>query len=165
MIVGIASSGSSEQSGSAENPRMKINKKVNQYSLSFTSSLAEICSVIREWDELANNCSDDNVFFESSLLVPALKHLSNQAVQLAIVRLGSSEMIGLVPVVFCQSYRGLPLRHISVWRHLNCFNCTPLIRSGHELEFFPQFLALSSRDPPCCFAFHFCKAMARWHKP
>ncbi len=91
------------------------------------------------WDELARNTSNPNPFFESWCLLPALRHLGSEGVQVLVVWEDDScqTMLGLVPIVAERKYRGLPIARTGIWRHDYCFLCTPLIvrnRSADVLQ-------------------------------
>lgn len=102
-----------------------------------------------EWDELAREAAEPNVFHESWMLLPALEHLLAKAegpgpIRIVAVRRASGELIGLIPLEIRPRYKGLPFAHLRLWQHLHCYLCTPLLhRSGisEALEAFHDWLA------------------------
>jgi hypothetical protein len=40
-------------------------------------------------------------------------------------------LCGFFPLERVSSYRGLPVRHVRLWRYLHCFLGTPLVRRGY----------------------------------
>ncbi len=92
---------------------------------------------VTEWDDLARNAVEPNIFYESWMLIPAWEELATLTVKVALVY-GSAKadsqthLIGLFPLVSSKGYRRFPLTVISLWRHLHCPLCTPLVRKGFE---------------------------------
>ena len=82
------------------------------------------------WDFLSENALQTNPAFESNYLIPALRHLASDAVQVIIVEdWNASEVQNVVAVVPIETKRmyQLPFKTAEVWRHDQCFNTTPLL--------------------------------------
>lgn len=82
------------------------------------------------WDFLSENALQTNPAFESNYLIPALRHLASDAVQVIIVEdWNASEVQNIVAVVPIETKRmyQLPFKTAEVWRHDQCFNTTPLL--------------------------------------
>jgi CelD/BcsL family acetyltransferase involved in cellulose biosynthesis len=47
---------------------------------------------------------------------------------------GAERLCGLFPFEIRRRYRGMPLRHLALWRHRHCFVGTPLVRRGRERQ-------------------------------
>ena len=100
------------------------------------------------WHRLAREAAEPNAFFTPEMLLPALAHFDQPgAVELFCAweqdgasRNSARRLIGLVPLTTAGRYRGLPLLHLSTWRHNHSFLGTPLVARGHEEEFWQQFL-------------------------
>ena len=94
---------------------------------------------LAEWDELTRNAVEPNIFYESWMLIPAWEELAAPTVRVALV-FGQAEddsriqLIGLFPLVSSKGYRRFPVSVISLWRHLHCPLCTPLVRKGSEQQ-------------------------------
>ncbi|HET6425567.1 MAG TPA: GNAT family N-acetyltransferase [Planctomycetaceae bacterium] len=98
---------------------------------------SELASRSAMWDDLAWNAIEPNPFYEAALLIPAMERFPDARVSVALVyRSGarvkdSAELCGLFP--FVTERRGwLTVR--SLWKHIYCFLCTPLIRQGVAIE-------------------------------
>ena len=96
----------------------------------------EISEHISSWNDLAIGTSNPNPFFESWCLLPALRHLDSEGVQVLVVWEEQTRrtMLGLVPIVVERKYRGLPIKRTGIWRHDYCFLCTPLIAKGRSTD-------------------------------
>ncbi|WP_198045952.1 GNAT family N-acetyltransferase [Novosphingobium aquimarinum] len=94
------------------------------------------------------------MFFTPEMLLPALAHFdpANEvtlfcALERAEPRPGKlPRLIGLVPLISVARYRGLPARHLAVWRHNHSFLGTPLIARGHEDDFWQQLLRFADQS-------------------
>lgn len=112
-------------------------------------SLAEANELIPAWNRLMQVAVAPNPFFDPSFLLPAMQHLGNGKVSLLVIeapRRNTSNtgivICGLVPVVQRRIY-GIPLRTLEVWKHDQCFDCTPLIRTDckkQAWEFMLEFV-------------------------
>jgi CelD/BcsL family acetyltransferase involved in cellulose biosynthesis len=105
-----------------------------------------------EWDDLAANAAEPNVFYESWMLLPAIESFARAgAVQVVLVYADDGEggrtLCGLFPLERMSRYRGLPLAHLRLWRHSHCYLATPLLRKGREREGLAAFFAWLARDP------------------
>lgn len=91
------------------------------------------------WEDLASSALEPNPFYEHWLMRPALDAFP-PATPLRIVLAfapgedGREQLCGLFPFEMRERYRGLPLRHLALWRHRHCFLGTPLVRRGFERE-------------------------------
>lgn len=95
----------------------------------------ELEEYIPAWDNLVKNATDENIFFEPSILIPTLRYLNNkQAFILLIFANEASKeqgLIGLFPLVYCNKYKGLPIPHLSIWQTQQCFLATPLVHKDY----------------------------------
>lgn len=82
------------------------------------------------WDFLAENALQTNPAFESNYLIPALKYLASETVQVMVVENRNApvgqEFVALVPMETKRLFR-LPFQAAEIWRHDQCFNATPLL--------------------------------------
>lgn len=99
-----------------------------------TERVEELAEYGDAWDDLSRCASDPNPFFERWMLLPALEHLrgSSKVVVALVTDDREGTLIGLVPLVTLRQYRGMPLPHSAVWKHVHCFLGTPLLRRGRE---------------------------------
>ncbi len=109
---------------------------------------------LAEWDDLARNAVEPNIFYESWMLLPAWEEFTTPLVRVTLVfgpadADGRIQLIGLFPLVSSKGYRRFPLNIVSLWRHLHCPLCTPLVRKGYELSALAGFFEwLDSADLP-----------------
>lgn len=92
---------------------------------------------IGAWDTLSECASEPNVFFESWYLLPALELLRGTAdVRIGLItqpgRHGHEHAIGLFPMEHIRPNARAPLGGLRMWRHSQCFLCTPLMLPGRE---------------------------------
>ena len=93
--------------------------------------------LLHQWRDLAHAASEPNPFFEPHLLLPALAHMpGGSSVQVLTIRdrLMANRLIGLVPLRMTASYRGIPAKTATVWKHIHTFLATPLLREGYETD-------------------------------
>ncbi len=94
-----------------------------------------------EWRELARSAAEPNPFFDGWFLIPALEHLVDQTViRLAEYRV-NGQICGLYPLSVRENYGRSPARNVGNWAHYQCFLGTPLIRAGHEKDFWRTLMA------------------------
>ncbi len=105
----------------------------------FALTLSEIGQWKPQLEDLARNCAEPNVFFEPWMLLPALKELADDRVEMILVH-EDGRIAGMLPVERTRRFRGLPLVTLRTWQHLHCFLGTPLVRKGSEKLFFQRLL-------------------------
>jgi hypothetical protein len=98
------------------------------------------------WDTLARNASEPNVFYESWYLLPALRHLRQDHVSVALVFETrpngiSEDLIGVFPLRRVSPIPGLPIAKLQLWKHDQCFLATPLLRAGKEQQCWDALLS------------------------
>ena len=107
---------------------------------------------LNQWMTLAESAVEPNVFLAPQMLLPALKFFdADNRVFLFQAFSDSGELIGLIPVVMTGTYRGLPLRHLTTWRHQHSFLGSPLVSPGHERTFWTQFFSWADCQPGALF--------------
>ena len=97
---------------------------------------AALAAHVGAWEDLAADALDPNPFYEPWMLLPALEAFGRGArLQFVLAyaeRRGSPPLLcGFFPLERVSSYRGLPVRHVRLWRYLHCFLGTPLVRRGY----------------------------------
>jgi len=85
-----------------------------------------------QWKALAHHALERNPFYEPCALIPAWRHMGSgsECALLIYARPSDDEpgpLIGLFPLAASRHYRGIPLAHLSCWRHIHCYLCTPLV--------------------------------------
>lgn len=93
---------------------------------------------VTEWDDLARNAVEPNVFYESWQLLPALRLFSPSHCRFVLVYRRAkrpdvpTRLCGFFP--FIVTGNGLRAHRWSLWQHDYCFLAVPLIRRAHATE-------------------------------
>ncbi|HEX9966163.1 MAG TPA: GNAT family N-acetyltransferase [Allosphingosinicella sp.] len=94
---------------------------------------------IAEWQQLAAHAAEPNSFQEPWFAAAGLEHLTgDQDIRLVEVR--NERLIGVIPLCVRNDYGRIPAANVRNWRHHNDFLGTPLVRQGHEAEFWRTLL-------------------------
>ena len=94
---------------------------------------AALEAIVPAWDELAANACEINPFYESWILLPALR--AQEGVGLHCVLVWDAErLIGLFPFERKRRFKGLPVAVLTSWRHSAYLLCTPLVRADAAAE-------------------------------
>ncbi len=95
----------------------------------------ELEEYIPAWETLVNNATDENIFFEPSILIPALRYLNHEQAFILLIFADEASkehgLIGLFPLVYRKKYKGLPIHHLSIWQTPQCFLSTPLVHKDY----------------------------------
>lgn len=116
----------------------------------------QLAAHVAAWDELARTAAESNVFYESWQLLPAIKAMGSHS-DLRFVLLydpkppGSApgappQLCAFFPLEKLRRYKGLPVGVLSLWKHVYCSTCTPLLRAGRERECLGALLDFLRRD-------------------
>lgn len=97
-------------------------------------------AVVPEWEDLAAHACEANPFYESWILLPALRAQGDENFHCVCVWEGE-RLIGLLPFERRASFKGLPAATLSSWRHSAYLLCTPLVRAGAEAQCLAAFFA------------------------
>ncbi len=111
----------------------------------------------KAWDELAASALEPNVFYESWMLLPALRKFGSGNIRIALIYAkdtarpnGPRVLCGLFPVELESRYKRLPLKVLRLWQHTYCCLCTPLVRADcaqEVLSAFFNWVEGESREP------------------
>lgn len=92
------------------------------------------------WQELAEQASTPNPFFEYWYLRPSLEAFDpHGSVMLALLVTGG-KLVGLVPHCYSARHHGRNLPNCVVWLHHNAFLGSPLVAAGYEQAFWNAYL-------------------------
>jgi CelD/BcsL family acetyltransferase involved in cellulose biosynthesis len=80
------------------------------------------------WEDLAASALEPNVFYEPWMLLPAVELFPGPAPLSFVFIYAGEQLCAFFPIEHCARYRGLPVRHVRLWRHKHCFLRTPLVR-------------------------------------
>ncbi len=120
------------------------------------STIEELKRVAQHINELATEVISENVFYESGMLLPAFELLRSEKVLIVMVWSSDEKsLVGVFPLEEKHGYHHLPIHYYSLWRHIHCFLCTPLIRVGCEQECLSTFFAWLSQQSQGRFVFRF----------
>lgn len=99
---------------------------------------------VGEWDKLAEHSLVVNPFFESWMLLPALKAFADPAKTMTLLVFlengKTSTLTGLAPLEKFRRFRGVPCRGLSLWKHDQCPLAIPLLHRDHAAETFGAIL-------------------------
>ncbi len=98
---------------------------------------ADLDAHVAAWDALAADALEPNVFYESFMLRPALRLLRGEArIRIVLVfepdplrPFGPKRLCGLFPLERRWRHKEVPVVHYRLWKHRQCFLCTPLVRA------------------------------------
>jgi len=128
--------------------------KSSPYRVSLIDLAALQPELARHIDALARRAIEPNVFYESWMLGPALRHLQAPALKLVAVHHDADGLVGLFPLELTR-YRGLPVPSLRSWRHDYLFLGTPLVAADHAPRTLQALLdwSLSRHAPAAIFEF------------
>lgn len=113
---------------------------------------AALAAHVSAWEDLAADALDPNPFYEPWMLLPALEAFGRGArLQFVLAyaeRRGAPPLLcGFFPLERISSYRGLPVRHVRLWRYRHCFLGTPLVRRGYASQCLRGLAEWLAQDP------------------
>lgn len=109
---------------------------------------------IDRWQQLANEASEPNPFFEPWCLIPALKHFHGGSRLALYTLVDKGRLRGLMPVEKSPRYYGYPIPHTATWLHANAFCGAPLVAQGYEQAFWHAVLSRLDKKPARALFFH-----------
>jgi CelD/BcsL family acetyltransferase involved in cellulose biosynthesis len=116
---------------------------------------AELERYLPAWDNLAAAALEPNVFYESWMLLPALRSYgAGQSLTIVLVfappqsgSRGQPLLCGLFPLERGSRFMGIPIRVLSFWHYLHCYLQVPLIRAGYGMECLEALFNWLATDP------------------
>lgn len=113
-------------------------KRAAQWWVETVTSRAALAERVTAWDDLAWNSLEPNPFYEPAMFLPAWERFADDGpTEIALVYRNGvrpqdpPELCGFFP--FARERRG-PLTLRTLWKHIYCFLCTPLVRQGVAVE-------------------------------
>lgn len=99
--------------------------------------LQTLAGFIPGWEELAAAALEPNVFYEHWMLLPALEAFGagrDISVVLALIHDPHSSAAppkvgALFPLERIRNFKNLKVSALSLWQHIHCYACTPLVRA------------------------------------
>ncbi|MCI0489305.1 MAG: GNAT family N-acetyltransferase [Blastocatellia bacterium] len=156
----ISSLGDSEKADSLTKPDPHA-RRVGQslrMSVKVINDFADLEEHLQAWEELALTALEPNPFYESWMLMPALRSFGRDKDLQIVLVFASDEaqpsrppvLCGLFPLERRSRYKGIPVKALSLWKHLFCFLSTPLIRADCAEQSLSAFFDwLASDSNPC----------------
>ena len=120
-------------------------KKWMVMTIRVVKNVSELLGLREEWDELSKNAIEKNVFYDSWMLIPALRHFASKNVFVVFVYGTNGKLIGLFPFKRNFFYRRVPLPHLALWRYPHAFLCAPLMHREFSFECFYNLLVWLKR--------------------
>jgi hypothetical protein len=115
--------------------------------------LSMLQDYVEAWEDLAANAIEVNPFYESWMLVPALRELGTGKDLRVVLVLGEGRaetvLCGVFPLERKKRFKAFPVTTLSLWRHIYCGLCTPLIREGYARECLEAFLDWLASESDC----------------
>lgn len=99
-----------------------------------------------EWSALVAEASEPNAFAEPWFVLPSLARLGGQDIHMLAVS-EAGRLIGLLPLRVAANYGRLPVRNVQNWLHHHAFLGTPVVRAGHEQQFWSAVLDKLDNEP------------------
>src|SRR6266480_3468039 len=95
-----------------------------------------LSAFVPAWEELAAAALEPNVFYEHWMLLPALKAFGAGNISVVLVLIhdpynpdAPAKLGGLFPLERFVRFGRLKVSVLSLWQHVHCYVCTPLVRS------------------------------------
>jgi Acetyltransferase (GNAT) domain len=125
-------------------PPVGVGSVSRKMTVVFIKNFQLLEDYVQAWDDLAANALEPNPFYESWMLLPALDALAADKDLSVVLVLASDQskpiLCGVFPLERRTRYKGLPVTVFSLWKHIYCPLCTPLIRNSHARECLEAFL-------------------------
>lgn len=101
------------------------------------------------WAALAD-AAEPNAFSELWFMRAGIANLAPPDLKMLEVWSGSGEepqLLGLLPLRIASRYGRMPVRHVQNWLHFHSFLGSPLIRVGHERDFWTAVIKALDEEP------------------
>ncbi len=125
----------------------------SSFSIVVVQTEEELAPYLEAWNDLARNALEANIYYESWMLLPALRAFGTGSKLEFVLVLGTVPgrdtpvLCGFFPLERRWGYKGLPVSYLSLWRHRHCFLCLPLLRASCAGECLSRFLDWLANDP------------------
>ncbi len=104
--------------------------------------LQALSGFVPAWEELAAAAIEPNAFYEHWMLLPALKlYGAGEDISVVLVLIrdphnpdAPAKLGGLFPLELVRNFRKLKVSALSLWQHVHCYVCTPLVRADAAKE-------------------------------
>ena len=104
--------------------------------------LQTLSGFVPAWEELAGAAIEPNVFYEHWMLLPALEAFgAGKDIRVVLVLIhdprnpdAPAKLGGLFPLEPIHRLKKLKVSAVSLWQHVHCYVCTPLVRADTARE-------------------------------
>jgi hypothetical protein len=116
------------------------------YRFTMVENSAALRDHLGALEDLSATALEPNPFYEPWMLLPAIEAFG-AGVQIHLVlayaeqRSAGAKLCGLFPLERVARFKGLPFRHVRLWRYPHRYLGTPLVRQGHARACLEEFLA------------------------
>lgn len=100
------------------------------------------------WGDLIAPAADPNVFAEPWMIAAGLGCTLGEPPQSIVTRAADGRATGFAMIQPASRYGRLPLPHVRLWSHPNCFGATATARAGHEAAMWQGLVGEVSRLHP-----------------
>jgi CelD/BcsL family acetyltransferase involved in cellulose biosynthesis len=123
-------------------PRLRAPNTQHRTSVVVVRDPNALTDFIPAWEELAAAALEPNVFYEHWMLLPALKAFgAGKDLRVVLVLIhdpdkpdAPAKLGGLFPLELIHGFRKLKVSTLSLWQHVHCYVCTPLVRADAASE-------------------------------
>ena len=117
--------------------------------------VARLAEWVPEWEELAAGAIEPNVFYEPWQMLPAVEAFGKHShlIHLLVFSVDPGApsarplLCAYFPLERVRRFRGMPVAALTLWKHMHCFLCTPLIRPGYAAQSLAALLEWARTDP------------------
>jgi hypothetical protein len=121
-------------------------------SVALVSDPEKLNEYVGDWEDLAAHAIEANIFYEHWFLIPATRAFAAELDLTFVFIFGTNPDQPTGPPILCGMFPlerhskcfGLPVSTLSLWKHNQCFLCTPLVRkslASNTLDAFFNYLA------------------------
>jgi hypothetical protein len=123
---------------------------------------------LQAWEDLTADALEPNPFYEPWMLMPALRSFTTRKDVRVVLVFASdpceSILCGVFPLEKKPRYKGLPVAAFSLWQHIYCGLCTPLIRAGYGRECLDAFFDWLAESGCALMEFNLVSGEGRFHQ-
>ncbi len=161
LAVGENSINKTSESGTNSTQPLQTHSRKSgpKMSVVVVRELSELVNYVADWQLLADGAIEPNVFYEPWFLLPAMEAFAGgHELKFVLIFVadrshpsGLGTLCGFFPIERQHRFRGLPTSVLRLWRHIHCYLCTPLLKTGYArecLKSFFEWLAESEQDCP-----------------
>jgi CelD/BcsL family acetyltransferase involved in cellulose biosynthesis len=129
------------ESGAADGP-VRSGPLARKTSIVVARDASTLSRFVPAWEELAAAAIEPNVFYEHWMLLPALEAFGEgKDISIVLVlihdqdhRDAAPKLGAVFPLERVRNFRNLKVSTLSLWQHIHCYACTPLVRADAASE-------------------------------